>query len=282
MRQVTPDDTLVPAATAGEDPRVANLAPVGPQGPAVPPVTPAGGLVDTPQKPGAVPGEVTARGQELHKGKEGKADLCAAPCTVDVAARVLGCSTRTVRRWLQTGRLAGQKRGRDWVVWGLPPAAPVPPEASTPARVRARLRAVGVRLITVGNTMAATAPQPGTVFLAWRAPRSLSVVFAIGRTHPTWGWAPIALGLEYPFWLEGRARWQPVLPLLRRYERLRVWGTAPLLQIPGVQAVLLGELGTLEAALEGLCPRETPPDPTEAPGPETGEATPVGDLPDAR
>jgi excisionase family DNA binding protein len=201
---------------------------------------------------------------------------------VQEAARVLGCSARTVRRWLQTGRLAGQKRGRDWVVWGLPPAALVPPEAPTPARVRARLRAVGARLITVGNTLAAPAPRPGTVLLAWRAPRSLRVVFAIGRTHPTRGWAPIALGLEYPFWLEGRARWQPVLPLLRRYERLRIWGTAPLLRIPGVRAVLLGELGTLEAALEALCPSEGPPDPTEAPGPEAGEVTLMGDSPDAQ
>ena len=193
------------------------------------------------------------------------------------AARV-----RTVRRWLQTGRLAGQKRGRDRVVWRLLPAASVLPEDPTPARVRARLRAVGARLITVGNTLAAPAPRPGTVLLAWRAPRSLNVVFAIGRTRPTRGWAPITLGLEYPFWLEGRARWQPVLPLLRRYERLRVWGMAPLLRIPGVRAMLLGELDTLEAALEALCPREAPPDPTKTPGPEAGETTPVGDRPDAR
>src|SRR5215470_11583451 len=111
MRQVTPDDTLVPAATAGENPRAASLAPVGPQGPAVPPAAPAGSPLDIPPEPGAAPREVTARGQGLHKGKEGKADLRVGLCTVDEAARVLGCSRRTVRRWLQSQRLAGQKRG---------------------------------------------------------------------------------------------------------------------------------------------------------------------------
>ena len=50
MRQVIPDDTLVPAATAGEDSRVASLASVGPQGPAVPPAAPAGSPVDTRQE----------------------------------------------------------------------------------------------------------------------------------------------------------------------------------------------------------------------------------------
>ena len=271
MRQVTPDDTLVPAATAGEDPRVASLAPVGPQGPAVPPAVPAGSPVDASQEPGAAPGEMTARGQGLHKGKEGKADLRDGPCTVDAAARVLGCSHRTVRR-SAADRAPGRAEAGPGL-GGVGPAARCfgPARGPDPGPGARRLRAVGARLIMVGNTLAAPAPRPGTVLLAWRAPRSLSVVFAIGRTHPTRGWAPIALGLEYPFWLEGRARWQPVLPLLRRYERLRVWGMAPLLRIPGVRAMLLGELDTLEAALEALCPREAPPDPTETPGPEAGE-----------
>src|SRR5262249_59274316 len=102
------------------------------------------------------------------------------------------------------------------------------------------------------------------------APRSLGVTFAIGRTHPTRGWTPIALGLEYPFWLEGRPRWRPVLPLLRRYERLRLWCATALLRIPGVSAVVLGELARLEAALEALHPPATGAE--APPGPAAGRA----------
>ena len=122
----------------------------------------------------------------------------------------------------------------------------------------------------MGNALAAPALRPGTVFLAWRAPRSLGVGFAIGRAHPTRGWTPIALGLEYPFWLEGRPRWRPVLPLLRRYERLRLWCAPALLRIPGVSAVVVGELTRLEVALEALHPPRREP---QAPaGPEAGRA----------
>jgi excisionase family DNA binding protein len=199
--------------------------------------------------------------------------------SVQEAARVLGCSVRTARRWLQHGRLAGRKLGRDWVVWDLPLAAPadVPtPAGLTPARVRARLRAVGARLIAVGNALAAPAPRPGMVFLAWRAPRSLGVTFAIGRAHPTRGWTPIALGLEYPFWLEGRTRWRPVLLLLRRYERLRLWCASALLRIPGVSAVVLDELTRLETALGDLHPPATPAVTVEASVPTAGDVAAPG------
>jgi len=37
---------------------------------------------------------------------------------VDNAARVLGCSARTVQRQLEAGRLFGQNLGRDWAVSG--------------------------------------------------------------------------------------------------------------------------------------------------------------------
>jgi hypothetical protein len=126
--------------------------------------------------------------------------------------------------------------------------------------VRARLRAAGAQLIAVGNALAAPVLRPGVVFLAWRAPRSLSVIFAIGRAHPTRGWAPIAVGLDYPFWLEGRPRWRLVRPLLRRYEQLRLWCVPALLRLPGVRSVVLDELTRLEAALEAVRARagETP------------------------
>ena len=127
------------------------------------------------------------------------------------------------------------------------PAKPLPP-----ARLRARLRTAGAQLIAVGNALAAPALRPGVVFLAWRAPRSLSVTFAIGRAHPTRGWAPIAVGLDYPFWLEGRPRWRLVRPLLRRYEQLRLWCVPALLRLPGVRSVVLDELTRLDAALEAL------------------------------
>jgi excisionase family DNA binding protein len=205
---------------------------------------------------------VTACGHLLYKGKEGKAHFCASQHSVPEAAQLLGCSVRTARRWLQRGRLPGRKLGRDWVVDALPLPAPAtaPAKPLPPARVRARLRAAGAQLIAVGNALAAPVLRPGVVFLAWRAPRSLSVIFAIGRAHPTRGWAPIAVGLDYPFWLEGRPRWRLVRPLLRRYEQLRLWCVPALLRLPGVRSVVLDELTRLEAALEAVRARagETP------------------------
>lgn len=112
--------------------------------------------------------------------------------------------------------------------------------------------------------MAASVPRPGAVFLTWRAPRSLRVTFAIGRTSPLQGWAPYAVGVELPFWLTERAAWRPVLPLLRHYDQLRTWCAPRLLRVPGVRAVVLAELVRLEAALGLLeatqAPR--PQDPT--------------------
>jgi hypothetical protein len=121
------------------------------------------------------------------------------------------------------------------------------------------LRAAGAQLIAVGNALAAPVLHPGMVFLAWRAPRSLSVAFAIGRAHPTRGWTPIAVGLEYPFWLEGRPRWRLVQPLPRRYEQLRLWCAPALLRQPGVRVVVLDELTRLETVLGALRSRGTPP-----------------------
>jgi hypothetical protein len=227
------------------------------------------------------PDAVAACGHVLHKGKEGKADCSAPPRAVPEAAQLLGCSMRTVRRWLQRGRLPGRKLGRDWVGEALPlPAlAAAPAQPLPPAQLRGRLRAAGAQLIAVGNALAAPALRPGVVFLAWRAPRSLSVTFAIGRAHPTRGWTPITVGLEYPFWLDGRPRWRLVRPLLRRYEQLRLWCAPALLHLPGVRAVVLDALTQLEAALAALRsaaqdaataagpPSETPVD---APGGERG------------
>jgi len=175
--------------------------------------------------------------------------------SVTEAARALGCAPQTVRRLLQMGRLAGSKLGRDWIVWGLPTdgesATPGSLEA-TPAMVRTRLRAIGTRLITVGNAVAETVPRPGAVFLTWRAPRGLRVTFAIGRTSPRQGWAPYAVGVELPFWLTERTAWRPVLPLLRHYDQVRSWCVPRLLRVPGVGAVVLAELARLEATLDRL------------------------------
>jgi hypothetical protein len=167
---------------------------------------------------------------------------------------------RTVRRWLQRGRLRGRKLGRDWVVEALPMVGPLsaPTKPLPPAQLRTRLRAAGAQLIAVGNALTAPTLRPGVVFLTWRAPRSLSVTFAIGRAHPTRGWTPIAVGLEYPFWLEGRPRWRAVYPLLRRYEQLRLWCAPALLRLPGVRAAVLSELSRLETALGTLQARGTP------------------------
>ena len=104
-------------------------------GPLVPTVEPSA----SPLAPGN-PGAVTACGHLLYKGKEGKANFCAATRSVPEAAQLLGCSVRTARRWLQRGRLPGRKLGRDWVVDALPlPAlAAAPAKPLPPAQLRAR------------------------------------------------------------------------------------------------------------------------------------------------
>jgi excisionase family DNA binding protein len=181
------------------------------------------------------------------------------PLTVEETAAALHVSPRTVRRLLQAGRLGGHKLGREWVVWwpkntndkpvtGF--SRPAEESAGSPTAIRERLRQVGDTLIMVGNQVAGTAMHRGAVFLAWRRPGSLQVTLAIGRTHPTRGWAPHALGTELPFWLTERRPWRPLMPLLRRYERLRLWCHSRLLRIPEVRAVVQDELTRLEAALE--------------------------------
>ena len=184
-----------------------------------------------------------------------------AELTVPEAARVLGCASQTVRRLLQKGRLPGRKHGREWIVWfwadtdgahrGMP-SAPRTVPTTTPAALRQRLRSVGAALITIGNQTAGTHPQRGQVFLTWRTPRSLQVTLAIGRTRLPQAWAPHALGTALPFWVQERPRWRRVLPLLRRYERLRLWCHPRLLRIPDVVGVVQDELVQLEAALGAL------------------------------
>jgi excisionase family DNA binding protein len=180
--------------------------------------------------------------------------------TVQEAARVLECAPQTVRRLLQTGRLSGHKHGREWIVWWADmdgayrgrPSASQTALATTPAELRQRLRSVGAALITIGNQTTGTHPRRGQVFLTWRTSRSLQVTLAIGRTRLTQEWAPHALGTTLPFWVQERPRWRRVLPLLRRYECLRLWCHPRLLRIPDVVGVVQDELGQLEAALGAL------------------------------
>jgi hypothetical protein len=106
--------------------------------------------------------------------------------------------------------------------------------------------------MTVGNQVAGAQRQRGQVFLTWRRPRSLQIIFALGRRHPTHGWTPQALGTELPFWFREQAQWRQVLPLLRRYEQVRSWCDPRLLRIPGVGDVVVREVAWLEAALTVL------------------------------
>lgn len=181
--------------------------------------------------------------------------------SVEDTASLLGVAPRTVRRWLQEGRLGGQKIGTVWVV--VLPEAHTPPSTSgqatrlpvappLSAQLRTRLRQIGSHLLTVGNATAGVRPARGTVFLAWRRPGSVQLGFAIGRVSPTHGWAPHALGTALPFWLKERARWRRVLPLLGRYERLRLWCHPRLLRLPDVVALVDADLTRLEAALTVL------------------------------
>jgi excisionase family DNA binding protein len=196
-----------------------------------------------------------------------------AALTVPEAARVLGCASQTVRRLLQNGQLPGRKHGREWIVWLCADmtsthrdtlSAPHTVPTTTPAALRQRLRIVGAALITVGNQTAGILPRRGQVFLTWRTPRSLQVILAIGRTQHTQQWAPHALGAALPFWVRERSRWRQVLPLLRRYERLRLWCHPRLLQIPDVVGVVQDELAHLEAALGALAYEASVPPSREA------------------
>jgi hypothetical protein len=233
-----------------------------------------------PTRPGCPPAD-TAVDQGKGKGSPPRARHRLPLVTVAVLAARFQTSPRTVRRWLQVGHLQGEKLGGRWVLQDpdTPPAGrqqSSAPRGAEVRQVRARLRQVGARLIAVGNQVAQAQRRRGAVFLTWRRRGKLQVTLAIGREHPTRGWAPHALGLEYPFWLADRARWRPVLPLLRRYEQLRLWCAPALLRIPGVSAVVVRALTRLEAALVALHPPETYPASVEAPVPTAGDAAAPG------
>jgi helix-turn-helix protein len=180
--------------------------------------------------------------------------------SVAEAATVLGVAPRTVRRWLQDEDLVGKKIGTVWVVL-LPEAHETQDTHRRHARLtggklpalplmRPRLRQLGHQLIAVGNTTAGAQPKRGEVFLTWRRPGGLQILFAIGRASPTQGWAPHALGSAFPFWLTERQRWRQIRPLLRRYEQLRGWCHPRLWRIPRVREVIEAELHRLQAAVE--------------------------------
>ena len=184
--------------------------------------------------------------------------------SVDEAAKAIGCSSQTVRRLLRAGRLAGRKLGREWVVWCTTGTSAVRTPGSrakkgnatlqqpTTATIRRRLREVGTLLITVGNHMAQARKGRGQLFLTWRTPHALRITLAIGRESPTRGWSPHALGVELPFWLAERTHWRQIMPLLRRYEQLRLWCAPRLLRITGVSDAVLAELSSLEVALQAM------------------------------
>jgi excisionase family DNA binding protein len=180
--------------------------------------------------------------------------------SVKEAAAVLGVAPRTVRRWLQDEHLVGQKIGTTWVVL-------VPEDRArrkthrhcarltrqTPTalpRIRTRLRQLGSQLIAVGNTTARAQQKRGTVFVTWRRPGSLHIIFALGRITPTRGWAPYAVGTELPFWLTERRQWRAVQRLLKQYEQLRHWCHPRLLRLPQVVEIVEAELHRLQAAVD--------------------------------
>jgi len=184
--------------------------------------------------------------------------------SVDEAAQALGCSPQTVRRLLRAGRLAGRKLGREWVVWFASETSTVMMsglraqksnaalQQSTTATIRLRLREVGTLLIAVGNHVAQARKSRGQLFLTWRTPHALRITLAIGRESPTRSWSPHALGVELPFWLAERVHWRQVMPLLRRYEQLRLWCAPRLLRIAGVSDAVRAELNRLEAVLQAM------------------------------
>jgi excisionase family DNA binding protein len=165
---------------------------------------------------------------------------------VETAATALGVSPRTVRRWLQAGHVRGQKVGTSWGVWWWPETGI---RVLPLSMLRTRLRHVGERLIAVGNQAAGTPRRRGHLFLTWRTPQGLQITLAMGRQSATRGWAPHALGIDLPFWLQERSQWSRVLPLLRWYDRVRGWCHPRLLHVPGVAAVVLAELTRLEEAI---------------------------------
>ena len=186
--------------------------------------------------------------------------------SVEEAATILGIAPRSVRRWLQDGQLVGRKIGTIWVV--LFPKARETPDThirsmlltgrkpTSLAMIRQRLRQLGSQLIAIGNTAAGTQHKRGEVFLTWRRPSGLQITFAMGRESPSQGWAPHALGMELPFWLKERQRWQHVRPLLRRYEQLRNWCDPRFLQLPQVQEIVEAEFQRLHTAIEACATQE--------------------------
>jgi hypothetical protein len=81
---------------------------------------------------------------------------------------------------------------------------------------------------------------------------SLAVTFAIGRVTPTQKWAPYALGIELPFWIAERARWTSLMPVVRRYDRVRGWCVPRLVRLAGVASVIEDEIARLDKALARL------------------------------
>ena len=182
--------------------------------------------------------------------------------SVEEVATTLGVSGRTVRRWCACGHLDAQLVGTVWVVWGaLEDSSSEYGRGSKyserPLRLglqamRKRLRETGQRLIDTGNVVAGAQRRPGKLFLTWQSQRGLQVTFAIGRLSPLHGWAPHALGTMLPFWIEERAQWQRVMPLLKYYERIRMWCVPRFLRIAGVSALVLEEITQLETAIATL------------------------------
>ena len=138
--------------------------------------------------------------------------------SVEEAATILDIAPRSVRRWLQEGQLVGRKIGTIWVVL-LPREGEFPDthkrslllhgrEPIPLAMIRQQLRQLGSQLIAIGNAAAGAQHKRGEVFLTWRRPGGLQITFAMGRESPSQGWAPHALGMELPFWLKERQRWQ--------------------------------------------------------------------------
>jgi len=185
--------------------------------------------------------------------------------TVSEAAEQLHMAPHRVRRLLQGGRLLGRKLGREWaVLWPTDGrmldgsgadhnsehvSGETPPLLTT---LRQQLREVGATLIRTGNALAQVKPARGAVFLTWRRPTSLAVHFAMGRVTPTQQWAPYALGIDLPFWIAERARWTLVVPLVRRYDRVRGWCVPRLVCLDGVASVIGDEIARIDQALARL------------------------------
>jgi excisionase family DNA binding protein len=187
--------------------------------------------------------------------------------SVEEAATVLGVASRTVRRWLQDGDLVGKKIGTTWVVLVAEERAPgqthrhgmrLTRQAPTALpMIRTRLRQLGHQLIAIGNTTAGAQQKRGEVFLTWRRPGGLQIMFAMGRSTPTRGWAPYTVGVDLPFWLKERRQWRPVQRLLKHYEQIRHWCHPRLLRLPQVVAIVEAELCRLQAAVDACTAQAT-------------------------